>query len=107
MDYLFLIIAYLLGSISTSISLSKLMNVVDPRTAGSKNPGATNMLRTSGRLLGFLTLLGDACKGFVVVYVAQLLFDPVFSYIAALLVFLGLVLLGVINPLFLLIFSSF
>jgi glycerol-3-phosphate acyltransferase PlsY len=55
--------AYLLGSISFAVLVSRLMGLPDPRTYGSKNPGATNVLRTGNRLAAALTLLGDAGKG--------------------------------------------
>ena len=52
-----LIFAYLLGSISSAILLSKIMGFQDPRSEGSKNPGATNVLRIAGKKAAFLTLL--------------------------------------------------
>ena len=55
--------AYLLGSISFAVLVSRLMGLPDPRTYGSKNPGATNVLRTGNRVAAALTLLGDAGKG--------------------------------------------
>jgi glycerol-3-phosphate acyltransferase PlsY len=55
--------AYLLGSISFAVLVSKLMGLPDPRSYGSKNPGATNVLRTGNRVAAALTLLGDAGKG--------------------------------------------
>lgn len=55
--------AYCLGSISFAVLVSRLMGLPDPRSYGSKNPGATNVLRTGNRLAAALTLLGDAAKG--------------------------------------------
>ncbi len=55
--------AYCLGSISFAVLVSKLMGLPDPRSYGSKNPGATNVLRTGNRLAAALTLIGDAAKG--------------------------------------------
>jgi glycerol-3-phosphate acyltransferase PlsY len=55
--------AYLLGSISFAVLVSRLMGLPDPRSYGSKNPGATNVLRTGNRVAAALTLLGDAGKG--------------------------------------------
>jgi len=54
---------YLLGSISFAVVVSRLMRLPDPRSYGSKNPGATNVLRTGNKLAAALTLLGDAGKG--------------------------------------------
>lgn len=55
--------AYCLGSISFAVLVSKLMGLPDPRSYGSKNPGATNVLRTGNKLAAALTLIGDAGKG--------------------------------------------
>ncbi len=55
--------AYALGSVSFAVLVSKLMGLPDPRSYGSSNPGATNMLRTGNRLAAVLTLIGDAGKG--------------------------------------------
>ena len=59
------LILYLIGSIPFAIISSKLMNLPDPRTYGSNNPGATNVLRTGNKTAAFLTLLGDSLKGFI------------------------------------------
>ena len=64
--------AYLLGSISFAIVVSKLYRLDDPRTFGSKNPGATNVLRTGNKAAAVLTLLGDALKGWLAVFLAQM-----------------------------------
>jgi glycerol-3-phosphate acyltransferase PlsY len=66
-----LIFAYLLGSISSAILLSKAMGFKDPRSEGSNNPGATNVLRIAGKKAAFLTLVGDCLKGLVPVLVAH------------------------------------
>ncbi len=55
--------AYLLGSISFAVLVSRLMNLPDPHSYGSHNPGATNVLRTGNKLAAALTLIGDAAKG--------------------------------------------
>ena len=68
-----LLFAYLLGSISSAILLSKIMGFDDPRTGGSNNPGATNVLRIAGRKAAFFTLLGDFLKGLIPVLLARLL----------------------------------
>lgn len=64
------VIAYLLGSISFAIVVSKLFRLEDPRTFGSGNPGATNVLRTGNKLAAVLTLLGDCVKGWIPVGLA-------------------------------------
>jgi glycerol-3-phosphate acyltransferase PlsY len=65
--------AYLLGSISSAILLSKAMGFEDPRSEGSKNPGATNVLRIAGKKAAFFTLLGDFLKGLIPVLLAYAL----------------------------------
>ena len=63
--------AYLLGSISFAVVVSRLFSLPDPRSYGSKSPGATNVLRTGNKVAAGLTLLGDAGKGFVAVLIAK------------------------------------
>jgi glycerol-3-phosphate acyltransferase PlsY len=65
--------AYLLGSISSAIIVCRLMGLPDPRTQGSNNPGATNVLRIGGRKAAAITLLGDSLKGFIPLVLAHLL----------------------------------
>jgi glycerol-3-phosphate acyltransferase PlsY len=65
--------AYLLGSLSFAVIVSRAMGLPDPRSFGSGNPGATNVLRTGRKLAAALTLLGDALKGWVAVVVARML----------------------------------
>ena len=67
----FTIVAYLIGSISFAVVVSKLMGLSDPRTYGSKNPGATNVLRSGNKKAAIATLLGDAAKGWFAVWLAQ------------------------------------
>ncbi len=62
--------AYLIGSISFGILLSKVFGLPDPRTVGSGNPGATNVLRSGKKSVALLTLLGDALKGWLPVWLA-------------------------------------
>ena len=64
--------AYLLGSISFGIVTSKAMRLPDPRSFGSKNPGATNVLRSGSKIAAALTLAGDAGKGWLAVWLAAL-----------------------------------
>ncbi len=68
--------AYLLGSVSFAIVVSKLFKLEDPRTYGSQNPGATNVLRTGNKAAAALTLLGDCVKGWVAVAAAVYLSQP-------------------------------
>jgi glycerol-3-phosphate acyltransferase PlsY len=70
-EILFIVAAYLIGSISTAIVVCKLMGLPDPRTGGSGNPGATNVLRIGGKKAAAITLFGDMLKGFVPVFVAS------------------------------------
>jgi acyl phosphate:glycerol-3-phosphate acyltransferase len=63
-------LAYLIGSISFAVIVSRMMGLADPRTYGSRNPGATNVLRTGNRRAAMLTLAGDAAKGWVAVMLA-------------------------------------
>lgn len=83
--------AYLIGSIPFAIVTSKLFGLQDPRQFGSGNPGATNVLRSGNKTAAALTLVGDALKGWVAVFVAQKYFPfPDISIaIIALAVFLG------------------
>lgn len=67
----FILIAYLLGSIPFAVITSRVFKLPDPRTFGSKNPGATNMLRSGNKVAAVLTLLGDAGKGLLVVVLAK------------------------------------
>jgi glycerol-3-phosphate acyltransferase PlsY len=80
--------AYLLGSVSFAIVVSRLMRLPDPRSYGSKNPGATNVLRTGSKAAAVITLLGDGAKGWLAVWLA-LTFVPLAAPYAALAVFLG------------------
>ncbi len=63
--------AYLIGSISFAVIVSKALGLADPRTYGSGNPGATNVLRSGSKVAAVLTLAGDAFKGWFAVYLAQ------------------------------------
>ena len=67
----FMLIAYLLGSVSFAVITSRLFRLPDPRTYGSKNPGATNVLRSGKKAAAVFTLLGDAGKGWLAVVLAQ------------------------------------
>jgi len=63
--------AYLIGSLSAAIIICKLMGLPDPRTQGSRNPGATNVLRIAGKKTAVLVLLGDMLKGLIPLLVAR------------------------------------
>ncbi len=65
-----IIAAYLIGSVSFAVVVSKLFGLSDPRTYGSKNPGATNVLRSGNKAAAILTLLGDGAKGWLAVWLA-------------------------------------
>lgn len=71
MNVIYLLFSYLIGAISFGIVISHIFSLPDPRTIGSKNPGATNVLRTGKKLAALLTLLGDALKGSLTVGLAQ------------------------------------
>jgi glycerol-3-phosphate acyltransferase PlsY len=68
-----IILGYLFGSISSAIITCKLLNLPDPRTEGSHNPGATNVLRIGGKKAAAITLLGDMLKGVIPVLIAKYL----------------------------------
>ena len=67
---IFVVCAYLIGSVSFAILMSKAFGLDDPRTYGSGNPGATNVLRSGKKAAAILTLLGDAAKGWLAVFLA-------------------------------------
>lgn len=72
-DFFILTMAYLLGSVSFAVLITRIKGLDDPRSYGSKNPGATNILRSGRKLLALFTLLGDMAKGAAAVYMCQLL----------------------------------
>lgn len=72
---------YLVGSVSTAIITCKLMGLEDPRSVGSNNPGATNVLRHGGKKAAIITLIGDMLKGLVPV-IAVTIIDPAAGAIA-------------------------
>jgi len=71
-----IVFAYLLGSISSAIIVCRLMGLPDPRSLGSGNPGATNVMRIGGKKAAAITLLGDTLKGLLPVLAGQLLNAP-------------------------------
>lgn len=94
MQLALLLAAYLLGSIPFAVVVSRLFGMADPRSYGSGNPGATNVLRSGNKLAAVLTLLGDGFKGWLAVFLA-LRFGPELGLtasaapLAALAAFLG------------------
>ncbi len=76
MDISLVILAYLLGSVSSDVVVCKLSGLDDPRTQGSNNPGATNVLRLYGKKAAIPTLAGDVLKGVIPVIVGKLLNAP-------------------------------
>ena len=90
-NFISIILAYFIGSISFGILLSKVFKIQDPRSFGSRNPGATNVMRSGKKFAALLTLLGDMLKGTFVVLIAKLYlnltYDQVLLIAAA--VFLG------------------
>ena len=89
-----IILAYLIGSIPFAVVVSWIMRLPDPRTYGSSNPGATNVLRSGSKIAALLTLLGDGAKGWAAIalfnaYGAQFGIDALVIAPVALCVFLG------------------
>ncbi len=81
---------YLLGSLPVAVIVSKAFGLADPRSFGSGNPGATNVLRTGNKLAALLTLLGDALKGWLAMALARLLgADELGAALAGVAAFLG------------------
>lgn len=72
---IFTIVAYLIGSISFAVVMSRAFGISDPRTYGSKNPGATNVLRSGNKKAAIATLIGDCAKGWLAVWLAMQLAD--------------------------------
>lgn len=90
LPYLLVPTAYLLGSISSAIIVCHLMGLPDPRTRGSNNPGATNVLRIGGKKAAAITLLGDALKGLLPMLAAHALnASPLILALTAMAAFLG------------------
>ena len=73
-----IVLAYLLGSVPFAVVSSRLFGLADPRSSGSKNPGATNVLRSGNKKAAIVTLIGDLAKGWLAVFLAQT-FGPHFG----------------------------
>jgi len=85
-----IVVAYLFGSISTAIITCKLMGLPDPRSEGSENPGATNVLKIGGKKAAVITLVGDLLKGFIPVLAGVILgADELTLSLIAMAAFLG------------------
>lgn len=90
MLYTLPVLAYLIGSISSAILIARLFALADPRTMGSGNPGATNILRQGNKTAALLTLLGDVLKGVIPVVIARIFTgDPAILALAGGAAFLG------------------
>lgn len=86
---LFIFLAYLVGSIPIGVLLARLKGK-DPRKTGSGNIGATNVMRSAGKVLGIITLIGDVMKGFIPTFIAMHLQEPcIYVALIGLAVFLG------------------
>jgi len=89
-DALIILAAYLVGSISSAIIVCRLLGLPDPRTEGSNNPGATNVMRIGGKKAAAVTLLGDMLKGLLPVLACHLLdVSPLTFALCAMAAFLG------------------
>ena len=95
-EFLLVVSAYLLGSISTAIIVCKLMNLPDPRSEGSLNPGATNVMRIGGKKAAAITLIGDFAKGLLPVLITHAITDS--AMVLALVAFAAF--LGHLYPVF-------
>ncbi len=104
MDFIYVavavLVAYLLGSISFAVVVSRLMGLSDPRTFGSKNPGATNVLRSGSKAAAILTLLLDAAKGWLPVFLVVQYGDAYGLYSGALALVAVAAFLGHVYPIF-------
>lgn len=92
--FVVVVLAYLLGSIPFAVVSSRLFGLADPRSYGSKNPGATNVLRSGNKAAAIVTLLGDLAKGWLAVFIARTYgpaygFDQGYVGFVALAVFFG------------------
>jgi len=70
-QWLWVVVGYLSGSVSSAVVVCRLWGLPDPRTTGSRNPGATNVLRVGGKRAAVVTLLGDVIKGWLPVVLVQ------------------------------------
>lgn len=90
MEYILPVLAYLMGSISSAVLIARVLGMPDPRTVGSGNPGATNILRQGRKAAAVGTLVADIVKGSVPVVIARLFTgDPAILALVAAAAFLG------------------
>ncbi|WP_424947284.1 glycerol-3-phosphate 1-O-acyltransferase PlsY [Candidatus Spongiihabitans sp.] len=75
LNFMLPLLAYCFGSISSAIIVCRIMRLPDPRTSGSNNPGATNVLRIGGKKAAAITLIGDLLKGLAPMLIAKMLTD--------------------------------
>jgi len=86
----FAVLGYLLGSVPFAVIVSRAFRLADPRSFGSGNPGATNVLRSGNKLAALLTLIGDAAKGWLAMFIAAKVgADETATAVAGLAAFLG------------------
>ena len=101
MTLAFVVTAYILGSVSFAVLMSKVFGLADPRTYGSGNPGATNVLRSGKKVAAALTLVGDAAKGWAAVWLTQKLAPQDEKYLMLIAAVALCVFLGHLFPIFL------
>ncbi len=90
MQWILPLLAYLIGSISSAIVVARAFGLADPRTTGSGNPGATNILRSGHKTAAALTLVGDVLKGVIPVLLARSITgDPLVLALVAAMAFIG------------------
>jgi len=100
-SFVLILLSYLIGSVSFAVVVSRAMGLQDPRQFGSKNPGATNVLRSGNKTAAALTLLGDAAKGTLAVWLARLVADAQALPAAVVAITAVAVFLGHVFPVFL------
>ena len=84
------LILYIVGSIPFAVIISALFRLPDPRSFGSNNPGATNVMRSGNKYAGIFTLIGDALKGYIPVYVLLTMgFENYETYLLSFLILIG------------------
>lgn len=92
------IFSYIIGSVSFAILISKFLRLEDPRNFGSRNPGATNVLRTGNKIAAILTLLGDIAKGFIAIKITSIIYGE--NHLKLLNISAIFVILGHMYPIF-------
>ena len=95
-----ILLAYLIGSVSFAVVVSRAMKLPDPRTYGSNNPGATNVLRTGRKAAAALTLIGDCAKGWFAVFLTERYFAGALPPVAEMSLAAVAVVIGHMYPVF-------